>query len=64
MHVAKLPEIVVPPDRLRRSFDEDYIEELAATIADIGLLHPIVCSKEDGALRLVAGECRLRAIRL
>ena len=63
MHLAKISDIVVPSDRIRKSFDENYIEDLATGIADIGLLHPIVCREEDGILRLVVGERRLRAIR-
>ncbi|SEB85835.1 chromosome partitioning protein, ParB family [Rhizobiales bacterium GAS191] len=53
-----ISEIVVGV-RLRRDLGD--IASLAASIADIGLLHPIVVS-QDGLL--LAGERRLEACRL
>ncbi len=50
------------PRQPRRTFDEDALEELAASISEVGLLQPVVVRKLDGAsYELVMGERRLRA---
>ena len=50
------------PRQPRRTFDEDALEELAASIAEVGLLQPVVVRKlGDGGFELVMGERRLRA---
>jgi len=46
----------------RRTFDEDALEELAASITEVGLLQPVVVRKiGDGSFELVMGERRWRA---
>lgn len=62
MHLIELTKIVVSETRMRRSFSEEKIKELANSIAEIGLLHLPVCRKEGDAIVLCAGERRLRAI--
>lgn len=57
-----LADLIVPDDRHRTEFPESYIEELAESIRDNGLIHPIAL-RDDG-LTLVAGECRTRAMTL
>lgn len=60
------------PDQPRKTFDEDALRELAASIREFGLLQPIVVSKiekdtETGTeveYELVAGERRLMATKL
>jgi ParB family transcriptional regulator, chromosome partitioning protein len=48
----------------RRSFDDDALEELAASITEVGLLQPVVVrSLGGGAYELVMGERRWRASR-
>lgn len=54
-------DIVVPPYRARRAFDERALSTLAASIQSKGLLHPIVL-RNDGRT-LIAGERRLRAVK-
>ena len=50
------------PRQPRRTFDEDALEELAASITEVGLLQPVVVRKlGDGQYELVMGERRLRA---
>lgn len=52
------------PDQPRSRFDDEALAELAASIAEVGVLQPIVLSRnEDGALFLIAGERRWRAAR-
>jgi ParB family transcriptional regulator, chromosome partitioning protein len=49
----------------RRFFDEDYIQELADSIIEQGLIQPIVVRKiSESKYELVAGECRWRAHQL
>jgi len=66
---AKLDELPVEsisanPFQPRKHFDEAALEELSQSIAEHGLLQPIVVmEKEDGYL-LIAGERRLRAHKL
>ena len=46
----------------RQTFDEEALEELAASIAEVGLLQPVVVRKlGDGNYELVMGERRWRA---
>ena len=45
----------------RKNFDEDAINDLAASIKEYGLLNPIVVSKEDDNYEIIAGERRYRA---
>ncbi len=59
MHLAKI--IHVPPDRQRKSLDDEALEDLMRGIADKCLLHPITCRQEKGRLILVSGERRLSA---
>lgn len=60
----KLSEIVADPDQPRRSFDDEALEELAASIREHGVLQPIVVTPHDGGYQIVAGERRFRASKL
>lgn len=53
------------PFQPRKSFSEEGLQELSASIKEIGLIQPIsVRQKDDGRFELIAGERRLRACRL
>src|SRR6266536_4238995 len=63
--------IEVPLDRLdsnprqpRETFDEDTLQELAASIEAVGVLQPIVVRPQDDRFQLIMGERRVRAARL
>ena len=59
------PERIRPnPDQPRRCFDREALVELAASIAQHGLLQPVTVRKSGGDYLLVAGERRLRAAKL
>ena len=62
MNLIKLSEIVVLPNRQRRTFDAARLHEFSDGIAKRGLLHPIILRIKEGKYTLVAGERRLRAI--
>ncbi len=58
-------EVRPNPRQPRRTFSEESLEELAASIAEVGLLQPIVVYEdEEAGYTLLAGERRLRASRL
>ena len=52
------------PYQPRKYFDEDAINELSASIKRHGLIQPIIVFKKDDEYVLIAGERRLRAVRL
>lgn len=54
------------PYQCREVFDEQYIEEMASSITDHGVLQPLVIRKvnNDDRYELIAGECRLRGAKL
>ena len=68
------PDLVVPieqvqpnPDQPRRTFTEDGLNELAASIAEKGIIQPLIVrqSPADGDLyEIVAGERRWRAAQM
>jgi ParB/RepB/Spo0J family partition protein len=51
------------PDQNRERFDVRELEQLAASIVELGLLQPVKVRERDGRYVLVAGERRLRAVR-
>src|SRR5687768_9498907 len=57
---------IVPNARQPRThFDEQALEELAASIREYGILQPLIVRPiADGRYELIAGERRLRASRL
>lgn len=61
--LAKVDEIQASPFQPRRTFNEEQIAELAASIRERGLVQPLVVRRVNGKFELIAGERRLRAIR-
>ena len=60
-----LREIEPDPDQPRKTFDEETLSELSASIAEHGLLQPIaVRHRAVGGYLIVAGERRWRACRM
>jgi len=62
--VQMLPvaQLVPNPDQPRRNFDEESLDELAASLTRRGLIQPIVVRPRDrGFYQIVAGERRWRA---
>lgn len=63
-HGIAADQITIPDNRQRCEITEPELSDLATSIAAIGLLHPIVVRQEGDRYVLVAGERRLRAMRL
>ena len=65
--VVKVPiETIFPnPYQPRKNFDDAALEDLSASIAQYGVLQPLLVSPaEDGRYMLIAGERRLRASKM
>lgn len=60
----KLSEIQADPDQPRHAFDDERLQELAQSIAEHGVLQPIVVRPYKGGYMVVAGERRWRASKL
>ncbi|MEN3972560.1 ParB/RepB/Spo0J family partition protein [Sphingomicrobium sp. XHP0235] len=56
-----IDRIAPNPDQPRRHFDEDALEELAQSIAQRGVLQPILVRNHEGTFQIIAGERRWRA---
>ena len=57
-------EIRRSPFQPRVDFDESSLEELAASIREHGVLHPVVVRPVENGFELVVGERRLRACKM
>ena len=52
-------------DQPRKTFDEEALSELAASIGEHGIIQPLVVRPiADGGYQLIAGERRWRAARI
>lgn len=61
---AAVSEITANPYQPRRIFNEEKLQELAASIKEFGVVQPLVVRKKGKGYELVAGERRLRAAQL
>ncbi len=71
---SKRPDLIVPieqvqpnPDQPRRTFAEDALQELAASIAEKGIIQPLIVRAAPGksnTYEIVAGERRWRAAQI
>lgn len=56
-------DITQNPNQPRLHFDEESLAELAASIAQIGVLQPVLVRATDAGYQLIAGERRWRAAK-
>ncbi len=60
-----LSKIKINPDQPRRIFEEESLNELAASIKQIGVIQPITLRQtDDASYQIIAGERRYRASKL
>ena len=60
----RVEEIIPNPHQPRVNFDEDSLEELTASVGEVGVLQPVVVrALDDGRYALIAGERRWRAAK-
>ncbi len=64
--IQPIPVDLIHPGhyQARRKFDQDALEELAASIAESGIVQPVVVRSEGDSFELLAGERRWRAAQL
>jgi len=56
-------DLLIPANRQRQEFDPEALVDLANSILNLGLLHPVVIRETPEGPCLVAGERRLRAMQ-
>jgi ParB family chromosome partitioning protein len=64
IELMEISEVKAAGRNVRTSFDDEKLKELADSIRERGVLHPIVCRRIGNRLELIAGERRLRAARM
>ena len=61
----EISKIVANPYQPRTTFDEEALNELAASIKEIGIIQPITLRKiDDNQYQIIAGERRFRASKI
>ncbi len=59
------PDSIIPnPFQPRKTFNDDSLQELAASILEFGVIQPLLVRRRGAVYELIAGERRLRASRL
>lgn len=58
---ARIDDIAPNPRQPRRDFAEEELEELTTSIAELGVLQPLLVRPAPSGFELIAGERRLRA---
>ena len=61
---VRITEVVPNREQPRKRFDEEAIEELAASIREHGIVTPLIVRKKGKYYELIAGERRWRAAKL
>lgn len=64
VHLLPIGQIDPNQDQPRRSFDEEALKELAASIQAVGVIQPIIVAPNGDRYTIIAGERRYRASRL
>ncbi|HSJ35637.1 MAG TPA: ParB/RepB/Spo0J family partition protein [Acidimicrobiia bacterium] len=60
----RVDDIIPNPHQPRVNFDEESLEELTASVGEVGVLQPVVVrALDDGRFALIAGERRWRAAK-
>lgn len=60
----ELDKVYPNPNQPRRVFEEEALTELAASIAQMGMIQPVVVRQVGDSYELIAGERRWRAARI
>ena len=62
--LVPVEKIKTNPNQPRKIFKEEEIAELSQSIKENGVIQPLIVAEMDGNYELIAGERRLRAIKL
>jgi len=63
-HQIHITEIIPNPFQPRKIFNQDSLQELAASIQEYGVIQPLIVRPMEKGFELVAGERRLRASKM
>lgn len=63
LETVKIADIIIG-ERIRKLFDEEYLNHLAENIAEDGLDDPVSLVRKSDGLHLMDGECRIRAFAI
>lgn len=61
---VNIEDIVPNPFQPRKTFNEEALRELASSIAEFGVIQPVLVRRKEQGFELIAGERRLRASKL
>ncbi len=64
IHLVPVHQIVPNPTQARVEMRQEPLEELASSIAEKGLLQPIIIRRKEGVFEIIAGERRFRAAKM
>ena len=56
-----IPKVSPNPFQPRKTFSEEGLSELSASIREFGVIQPLLVRKAEAGYELIAGERRLRA---
>jgi len=60
----KIDQVIVDPNQSRKHFDQESLDDLAISIAEHGVLQPIIVTPYKGGYQIVAGERRFHATKI
>lgn len=63
VHFVTVDQLTLSPHNVRQDVSDEYIDELAASISEIGLIQSLAGIKTDAGIEIIAGGCRLRALK-
>ncbi len=61
---AKVEVIAPNPFQPRRIFDDESLQELAASVSEHGIIQPLIVRRKADGFEIIAGERRLRAAKM
>lgn len=64
VYMLDIKEIVPNPFQPRKTFNDESLQELAASIKEYGVIQPLLVRRVNSEYELIAGERRLRASKL
>ncbi|WP_419555876.1 ParB/RepB/Spo0J family partition protein [Pseudosulfitobacter pseudonitzschiae] len=64
VRMVPIEQVKPNPDQPRKRFTQDDLDDLAASIAEKGVIQPLIVREKDGGFEIVAGERRWRAAQM
>ena len=64
VRMVPIEQVKPNPDQPRKRFTQDDLYDLAASIAEKGVIQPLIVREKDGGFEIVAGERRWRAAQM